>query len=51
MYLVIYGNPVDGFTFIGPFNRAEEAERYMDHNDNDTSWMIKLVKPNGDDDA
>lgn len=51
MYLVIKGDPVDGFQYIGPFMNAEVAERYMDHNDSDAMWVVKLITPYGDDDA
>ena len=47
MYIVIKGDPVDGFKFIGPFRTHGDAERYMDHNDDDTMWLYELQPPYG----
>jgi hypothetical protein len=43
MYLVITGNPVNGFTFIGPFpvtpDAVEWAETYVSEED----WWISEI--------
>ena len=52
MWIVIKGDPVDGFEYIGPFSSTDDAEAYMDTESNDTTWMIQLVDPHGvEDDA
>lgn len=48
MWIIIYGNPIDGFGYIGPFDSHEEAVRYMDdepsgHHDN--MWTALLDLP------
>jgi hypothetical protein len=45
MYIVIKGDPVDGFEYIGPFDNSEAAEEYMDTISNDATWSIKLQSP------
>jgi hypothetical protein len=30
-YILIFGGPVDGFSFIGPFDEAEGAAEYADN--------------------
>lgn len=37
-HLIVQGNPVDGFTYYGPFDTAEEAEDYVLKYDNGESW-------------
>lgn len=47
-YLIAFGNPVDGFGFIGPFDSAEDANEYAEH-DRDLScvdwWVVELIAP------
>jgi hypothetical protein len=31
MYILIYGNVIDGFLFVGPFSSRETAENAMEH--------------------
>ena len=50
MWIVIKGDPVDGFEYIGPFNATEDAEAYMDQESNETTWMLQLVDPQGPED-
>ena len=48
-FIVITGNPVDGFTHIGPFNGREEAEDYIYHDSSDW-WVVELDTPEQDHD-
>lgn len=48
MWIVIRGGPVDGYTFIGPFDSNEEAEAFMDQEANEATWAIKLIHPTED---
>jgi hypothetical protein len=45
MYIIIKGDPVDGFEYIGPFDNSEAAEDFMDTISNDATWSIKLQSP------
>ena len=46
-YIVIYGDPVDGFTFVGPFDDRDEAVRYAEFDgEQGRDWRIaELVQP------
>ncbi|QWY83553.1 hypothetical protein [Rhizobium phage RHph_X2_28B] len=46
-YIIISGNPVDGFTFIGPFDSADEATQYTESNSKDLYdwWLAPLTEP------
>ena len=48
MHIIIYGDPVDGLRFIGPFETAEEAvssaENWRNVR-NDTWWVAKMESP------
>lgn len=45
-YIVIYGNPADGFTYSGPFINHEKAEKWAVSNDmGDTWWIASLESP------
>ena len=37
-HMIVQGNPVDGFTYYGPFDTPEEAEDYVLKYDNGESW-------------
>lgn len=41
---IIWGNPVDGCEYIGPFNSAEEANAYAERWLGDW-WMVLLQEP------
>ena len=43
-YIVLYGNPVDGMTFCGPFEDFEEAELHTEVHDNDW-WIASMRDP------
>ena len=41
--IVVTGNPVDGFTFYGPFPSGQEAVEWADNagrGDCDTDWWV-----------
>lgn len=40
-YIIIYGDPVDGFTFVGPFYCRDEAVNYAERDgDRFNVWCI-----------
>jgi hypothetical protein len=43
-YILIYGNPVDGMKFEGPFEEFEDAEDHTLFHDNDW-WIAELKDP------
>ena len=45
-FIVIMGNPVDGFTHIGPFDSFEDGTDYMEEErGNPDMWLALLQKP------
>lgn len=48
MHIIIYGDPVDGLKFIGPFNTSEEAAAYASsgHFDGYDWWVAPLEASN-----
>jgi phosphatidylserine decarboxylase len=45
-FILVYGNPIDGHRFVGPFDDREAAIRYMDgerHSEN--IWIAELDAP------
>ena len=46
MFVMVRGNPGDGFQIIGPFSDAEQAIAYMEsETDGDPKWIMPLTKP------
>lgn len=43
-YILIFGNPVDGFTFRGPFDTVEDAIAYGDPIAEEW-WTAELTPP------
>jgi hypothetical protein len=43
-YIIVTGNPVDGFGYIGPFVDRDDAVRYSDCL-SDLDWWIAEVNP------
>ena len=39
-YIIVYGNPVDGFNFRGPFDTSGDASEYADRVEDDEIWWI-----------
>lgn len=49
--ILIRGNPVDGLTFLGPFDSRETAIEYAEvamADDGGDWWVADLNKPEGD---
>ncbi len=47
MHIVIIGNPIDGFSIIGPFSTFDEAVEWAstDLASNEPWWAMKLESP------
>jgi hypothetical protein len=43
-HIMVYGNPVDGFRYVGPFQSREEAYAYASNEHRD-AWVTELDKP------
>ena len=45
-YILISGNPVDGFEYIGPFDGPEAAHEYVenDRDMRDGDWWVHLLQ-------
>jgi translation initiation factor RLI1 len=47
-HIIVYGNPSDGFRFIGPFSNRERAENYLDTEiSRENMWIAELDEPAG----
>jgi len=46
VWIIVFGNPMEGFNYIGPFNILSEAERYATGSNltSDYSWWIAPVE-------
>lgn len=42
-YILIFGNPVDGFTYLGPFDSTEEANDYADDKIRRDDWWVAIL--------
>jgi hypothetical protein len=47
MYIVIQGDPLEGFTFTGPFTSRDEADKWMDAI-TEPCWLATLSAPKFD---
>lgn len=46
MYVVVYGNPLDGLEIVGPFKDAGEALDYAENNlSGELWWTYWLLTP------
>lgn len=46
MFIMVYGNPIDGFCYVGPFGSHEDAKAYMESEDDRTDcWVADLFAP------
>jgi len=43
MAIIITGNPVDGFTIVGPFENRDEAFDFGNWNLKDEEWWVDLL--------
>lgn len=46
-YIIVCGNPISGFNYIGTFNSHEDAFNYADENITKEYdyWIVELDKP------
>jgi hypothetical protein len=44
-FIVIYGNPADGFSHVGPFDSHDEASTYAATDDPANWWIVRLDAP------
>jgi hypothetical protein len=49
-YIICYGSPVDGYTFVGPFADRDDAVEYAEFDGRDyVDWCIaELDQPDGE---
>ena len=47
MYVILMGNPADGFVVIGPFAEHEDAVEYIDSEPSrhENMWIVDLQQP------
>lgn len=48
-HILILGNPIDGFNYIGPFPSYEDADEYCQSDAiarNESWWIFELEQPN-----
>lgn len=45
-HIVVIGNPVDGYSFYGPFEDSEDACEFAEAN-LDEWWLADLMNPEG----
>jgi hypothetical protein len=43
-YIVVAGNPADGFDFYGPFGDSDKADEWREDLDDD-GWVVELKRP------
>lgn len=44
-YLIMTGNPVDGFLFVGPYDDEEYATSEAEHRTDQEWWVVPLTEP------
>lgn len=45
-FIVMRGNPADGFRFVGPFETSDDAVEYIDKCvGNEEAWVVELLEP------
>ena len=42
-FIVIYGNPVDGFAHVGPFANRDDAVAYAEDEPYNGNWWIAML--------
>jgi hypothetical protein len=42
-FIVIYGNPCDGFNYVGPFERRDDAVSYAEEEPYNGAWWIATL--------
>lgn len=44
-YIIISGNPIEGFNAIGPFSGAQDVSEYADQIRDNDWWLMDLSSP------
>lgn len=45
-YVMMVGNPTDGFVVVGPFDYSDDAARYLETEHwQDNCWIVELHQP------
>ena len=50
-YAICYGNPVDGFFFVGPFDDRDDSVSYAEREHDSRDWWIVEILPPAIDDT
>lgn len=45
MYIILAGNPFDGYNAIGPFDSFDSADEYAQMNITGENWISELTNP------
>jgi hypothetical protein len=46
MFVVLLGDPINGFVVVGPFTARDDAVAYIDEDPSDeTAWVVDLTPP------
>ena len=48
-FILVIGNPMHGYDFIGPFDNPEEAKDAVDQYTGNTDWWVAMLKEHNDD--
>jgi hypothetical protein len=51
MHILIVGNPMDGFSYFGPFESVEDAIEYGEKNFAEDEWWVSELNKEVYDDA
>lgn len=44
-YIIIYGDPKDGFVYVGPFDKFQQATEYAEADGKTDWWVVELETP------
>ncbi len=44
-FILIYGNPIDGFSYVGPFDSRDDASQYAEDDAPADWWIVTLDAP------
>lgn len=47
LHVLVCGNPVDGFSFVGPFPSDDDAREYGENDTDGDWWVTALESPQG----
>lgn len=50
-FIAIYGNPCDGFRYVGPFSSYEEVSRYVESDPHTCDWWVHELDAPAEQDA